>query len=58
MEIVVRRDAFRSGFEVILFAPGLREKGGQRRGAVGEDPFRKSGAPRSLRSETRHVTRE
>lgn len=46
MEIVVRRDAFRSGFEVILFAPGCAKKEGNgEMGMTGEggDSSRKSG---------------
>lgn len=59
MEIAVRRDAFRSGFEVILFAPGCAKKEGSDEGdgAGGGGSLRKSGRALSLRPETRHVTR-
>lgn len=55
MEIVARRDAFRSGFEVILFAPGCAKKEDSN-DSGGRIRSEKNG-PRSSRSETRHVTR-
>jgi len=58
MEIVARRDAFKSGFEVILFAPGCAKKedsndGG---GRIRSEKKKKKNRARSSRSETRHVT--
>lgn len=55
MEIVVRRDAFRSGFEVILFAPGCAKKEssddeGDGRGGVRSE---KAGTLFSLRNSPR-----
>lgn len=56
MEIVARRDAFRSESEVILFAPGCAKKKDSNDAVGGRIHSEKNGA-RSSRSETRHVTR-